>query len=75
MEAVTGFDLAGAWRGIFASLETEPSGPPISPDGQILWTTLLEHYRIGVDRHNADKDWLRKNTNRRPAITKTSWTW
>ena len=60
MEAVTGFDLAGAWRGIFASLETEPSGPPISPDGQILWTTLLEHYRIGVDRHNADKDWLRK---------------
>ena len=57
---VTDFDYAGAWNGIFSSLEQENPGPPIPEDGQRMWSTLLTHYRDGEERKNGKLDRLRQ---------------
>ena len=51
---ITDFDYAGAWREIFGSLETERPDPPVPEDARLMWNTLLEHYRDGVDRKNSE---------------------
>ena len=51
---ITDFDYAGAWREIFGSLETERPDPPVPDDARLMWNTLLEHYRDGVDRKNSE---------------------
>lgn len=50
-ENVARFDLVQAWAGIFSSLQHKKTPPQISDTEKIMWDLLLDHYAIGLKKH------------------------
>lgn len=48
IEHVTGLDLAGLWRDMFHRLSRPVTRRPLDSARDIMWETLLDHYRTGA---------------------------
>lgn len=49
VEELARFDIAGAWRGILEGLSQPTIAQPVDETTRIMWETLLDHYRTGVE--------------------------
>lgn len=50
-EEAISFDFVDAWKKIFTSLQTPKMPPQISDTEKIMWDTLLNHYSMGLKKH------------------------
>lgn len=51
-ENIANFDLIGAWKDIFSSLQQKKVPPQISDTEKIMWDLLLDHYSMGLKKHD-----------------------
>jgi len=60
-EALSGFDHAGTWRGVFDDLAIRHTTPREDDETtRIMWETLLDHYRVGAEKRNLEVRRLKK---------------
>ncbi len=51
VEELARFDFAGTWSGILGGLSQAAPVHPVDESTRIMWETLLDHYRTGVQAH------------------------
>ncbi|MBQ6888436.1 MAG: glycosyltransferase, partial [Lachnospiraceae bacterium] len=57
-EWIRQYDYQARWKEIIESMENPTSNVSIEPAEDIMWNTLLEYYRIGIETLNNEKSGL-----------------